>query len=34
MKKPDKKCSICGCYDHNFIGCIKHISKKCTCYKK
>ena len=29
-----KKCVLCGCKDHRLIGCIKHISKKCNCYKK
>ena len=28
-----KKCILCGCRDHKLIGCSKHLSKKCTCYK-
>ncbi len=28
-----KKCVLCGCRDHKLIGCSKHLSKKCTCYK-
>ncbi len=29
-----KKCIICGCKDHRLIGCIRHKSKQCNCYKQ
>ncbi len=29
-----KKCVICGCKDHRMIGCVRHIAKKCNCYKQ
>lgn len=32
MNKSNKKCVLCGCRDHKLIGCIRHISKKCSCY--
>ena len=28
-----KKCILCGCKDHRLIGCSKHLSKKCKCFK-
>jgi hypothetical protein len=28
-----KKCILCGCKDHRLIGCSKHLSKKCNCFK-
>ncbi len=31
--KSGKKCILCGCMDHRLIGCAKHLSKKCNCYK-
>ncbi len=30
--KSSKKCVLCGCQDHKLIGCVKHLSKKCSCY--
>jgi len=30
----NKKCILCGCLDHRLIGCSRHFSKKCNCYKK
>jgi len=30
----EKKCVLCGCKDHKLFGCIKHISKKCSCYNE
>ena len=27
-----KKCRICGCKDHRLVGCIRHKTKKCSCY--
>ena len=32
MSKTGKKCIICGCQDHRLIGCIKHKTRKCSCY--
>jgi len=32
MSKTRKKCIICGCQDHLLVGCIKHKTKKCSCY--
>lgn len=32
MNKSNKKCVLCGCRDHKLFGCIRHISKKCSCY--
>ncbi len=32
MNKSNKKCVLCGCRDHKLVGCINHISKKCSCY--
>ena len=29
-----KKCILCGCKDHRLIGCSKHFSKKCNCFKE
>ncbi len=29
-----KKCVLCGCKDHKLFGCVRHISKKCSCYNK
>ena len=29
-----KKCILCGCNDHRLIGCSKHFSKKCNCFKE
>ena len=34
MKKSGKKCFLCGCKDHKLVGCVRHLSKKCSCYKK
>ena len=28
-----KKCILCVCKDHRLIGCSKHLSKKCNCFK-
>jgi len=28
------KCVICGCNDHKIFGCVKHYSKKCSCFDK
>ncbi len=30
----EKKCVLCGCKDHYLIGCYRHMSKKCGCYKE
>ena len=32
ISKTRKKCIICGCQDHRLVGCIKHKTKKCSCY--
>jgi len=32
MSKTGKKCIICGCKDHRLVGCIKHKTRKCSCY--
>ena len=33
MSRNEKKCVICGCKDHRLIGCSRHMTKKCNCYK-
>ena len=33
MSRKEKKCILCGCKDHQLIGCKKHLAKKCGCYK-
>ena len=33
MGEQKKNCIICGCQDHRLIGCVKHKSKKCSCFK-
>jgi hypothetical protein len=30
----EKKCILCGCRDHKLLGCNRHMSKKCSCFKK
>jgi len=32
MNENKKKCMICGCQDHRLVGCIKHKTRKCSCY--
>ncbi len=33
MQKKEKKCILCGCKDHRLVGCARHVSKKCNCFK-